>query len=94
MACGSCGKNKTAPSAQVAAPVQMPTPSKDFIRARAAICSVCESNVQGVCTELKKQYPDRDAIIEIGIPKPESHCPKQKWSKYEPEKLEKQDNVQ
>lgn len=52
-----------------------------FVGARRAACAACDFNVAGVCTELKRQRPEKPAIIEIGIQLPRSYCPVGKWDR-------------
>lgn len=81
MACKGCSKKKKDSSSGTTKTKQVA--SDAYIRTRAAICSLCEHNKGGTCTELKKIQPDKDCNIVQGIQIEESYCPKGKWNKHD-----------
>lgn len=86
MACNSCGNKSNKPFQATTKHIDKRSAGDQFVRARLAICSVCEQNVSGVCSALKEEKPDMDCKILIGAELTESYCPKGKWNKHDPEK--------
>lgn len=80
MGCNTCGKKKKHSPAKARSAAAIP--SQDFVRARASICSVCDSNDAGICKAQKKVTPDKDCVIQIGVQKPEAKCPKHLWGQH------------
>jgi adenine/guanine phosphoribosyltransferase-like PRPP-binding protein len=87
MGCNTCGK-KSNHQVEQAAQTQVRPSSHDFVRARAAICSVCDQNNSGVCGEQKKLTPDKECLIQIGIVDKETKCPKNLWGKHDENKFD------
>ena len=82
MGCNSCGQKKSN-SLSVLPTSKSHVESDTFIRARAAMCSVCELNNSGVCLEQKKITPEKDCLVEIGIKDKQTKCPKELWGKHD-----------
>lgn len=85
MAC--CGKKEKPPAKAIDKP---PAQKSDaFVRPRLAICSLCEFNRNGICTELKEINPDLDCKVLTGVTMPNSYCPKGRWHRHNPEEYPK-----
>ena len=83
MGCTSCDeKPKRRKAPQPAALSRTIESDIGYIRARAAVCSLCEHNDSGICLELKKITPDRPCEIQIGVELPESYCPDGRWDRH------------
>lgn len=53
-----------------------------YVRARAAVCAVCEHNDSGTCRKQKEATPDKKCRIKIGIEKAETYCPEGRWQRH------------
>lgn len=85
MACNSCEEKKSSGktgAVQSAKTRYARAGVEPFIRARAALCSLCEYNNAGVCTQLKKITPDKDCIVQIGVEMPRAYCPIGQWDRH------------
>ena len=82
MACNTCG-DKQAKSLPVVDASQRNNKAPAYIRARAAVCSLCPSNDAGICLELRKITPERPCEIQIGVEMCNAYCPEGKWDRHE-----------
>lgn len=82
MACNGCGNKKQTTQKSFGSAKSKAVSSQLFIRARAAICSLCPHNRNGICTELKEIQPEKDCKIVDGIKIEDSYCPKGKWNRH------------
>lgn len=81
MACNNCSdKKNTRTPKQKTIPQQ--TVATAYVRSRLAVCSLCESNVGGICTELKKDRPDEDCDIVVGSKMYRAYCPSGNWGRH------------
>lgn len=88
MACNTCGDKKKNHQVSTAS-ISVSRSSSSFIRARLAVCSLCEHNQSGICIEQKKAKPESDCDIVVGTSMPRAYCPKGHWGRHVAEEYPK-----
>ena len=86
MACNGCSeKSKTQTYKPKPVDKSLPVVTTAYVRARLAVCALCENNQEGICSEQKKVAPDSDADIVVGAQMERAYCPRGVWQRHEPD---------
>lgn len=90
MACSSCSDKKKKSSTNPTSIIKTGVSNENaYVRSRLAVCSLCESNQSGICSNLKEIKPDDDCDIIVGVQMEKSYCPAGHWGRHDPQQYPK-----